>query len=277
MDSEYLNRTFDVRGRVVVLTGGGGILCGTMARELARAGACVAVLDIQPEAAGRVADDIAAEGGQALAVCADVLSKPSLVAAAEQVLERFGRVDVLINGAGGNRKEATTAPDLSFFDLPEDAFQWVFNLNFIGTLLPTQVFCRSMAERGEGCVINICSINAISPLTRIPAYSAAKAAVRNFTEWLAVHMSQEYSPRIRVNAIAPGFFLTNQNRFLLLDRATGEATPRGQTIIAHTPMARYGDPKELMSTVLWLMSPASTFVHGVTVPVDGGFSVCSGV
>ncbi len=277
MDSEYLNRTFDVRGRVVVLTGGGGILCGTMARELARAGASVAVLDIQLEAAARVVDDVTAEGGQALAVCADVLSKPSLMAAAEQVLERFGRVDVLINGAGGNRKEATTAPDLSFFDLPEDAFQWVFNLNFIGTLLPTQVFCRSMAGRGEGCVINICSINAISPLTKIPAYSAAKAAVRNFTEWLAVHMSQEYSPRIRVNAIAPGFFLTNQNRFLLLDEASGEATPRGQTIIAHTPMARYGDPKELMSTILWLMSPLSTFVHGVTVPVDGGFSICSGV
>ncbi|HHX44752.1 MAG TPA: SDR family oxidoreductase [Chloroflexi bacterium] len=277
MDSEYLNRTFNVTGRVVVLTGGGGILCGTMARELARAGASVAVCDIVPEAAQRVVDDIAAEGGDALAVCTDVLSKPSLEAAAAQVLERFGRVDVLINGAGGNRKQATTAPDLSFFDLPEDAFQWVFNLNFIGTLLPTQVFCRQMVAQGEGCVINICSINAFSPLTKIPAYSAAKAAVRNFTEWLAVHMSQEYSTRIRVNAIAPGFFLTNQNRYLLIDEATGEATPRGQTIMAHTPMGRYGDPKELMSTVLWLMSPASSFVHGVTVPVDGGFSICSGV
>lgn len=277
MDNEYLNRTFDVRGRVVVLTGGGGVLCGTMARELAKAGAAVAVLDILPEAAERVADDICAGGCEALAVCADVLSKPSLTAAAEQVMARFGRVDVLINGAGGNRKEATTAPDLSFFDLPEDAFQWVFNLNFIGTLLPTQVFGRHMAERGEGCIINISSINAISPLTKIPAYSAAKAAVRNFTEWLAVHMSQEYSPRIRVNAIAPGFFLTNQNRFLLTDEATGGTTPRGQTIIDHTPMARYGDPKELISTILWLMSPASTFVHGVTVAVDGGFSICSGV
>jgi NAD(P)-dependent dehydrogenase (short-subunit alcohol dehydrogenase family) len=227
MDPDYLNCVFDARGRVVVLTGGGGILCGTMARELGRAGASVAVLDILPEAAQRVADDVCAAGGDALAIPADVLSKPTLLAAAEQVMARFGRVDVLINGAGGNRKEATTTPDLTFFDLPQDAFQWVFNLNFIGTLLPTQVFGRYMVERGEGCIINICSINAISPLTRIPAYSAAKAAVRNFTEWLAVHISQEYSPRIRVNAIAPGFFLTNQNRFLMIDEATGKATPRG--------------------------------------------------
>lgn len=277
MNPDYLNRVFDVRGRVVVLTGGGGILCGAMARELAKAGAVLVVLDVLPEAAQRVVDDIAAEGGKALALCANVLSKPTLLAAAEQVMARFGRVDVLINGAGGNRKEATTAPDLSFFDLPEDAFQWVFNLNFIGTLLPTQVFGRHMVERGEGCIINIASINAISPLTKIPAYSAAKAAVCNFTQWLAVHMSQEYSPRIRVNAIAPGFFLTTQNRFLLIDEATGETTPRGKTIVDHTPMARYGDPQELISTVLWLMSPASTFVHGVTVPVDGGFSIYSGV
>ena len=248
-----------------------------MARELGRAGAAVAVLDVLPEAAQRVADDIVAEGGEALAICADVLSKPTLVAAAEQVLARLGRVDVLINGAGGNRKEATTTADLTFFDLPEDAFQWVFNLNLVGALLATQVFGRYMVEQGEGCIINISSINAIRPLTRIPAYSAAKAAVRNFTEWLAVHMSQEYSPRIRVNAIAPGFFLTHQNRFLMTDEATGEPTPRGQTVLAHTPMGRYGDPEELISTILWLMSPASSFVHGVTVPVDGGFSIYSGV
>jgi len=277
MDPDYMNRVFDVRGRVVVLTGGGGILCGTMARELGKAGAAVAVLDLLPEAAQRVADDVCAAGGDALAIQADVLSRTTLVAAAEQVMARFGRADVLINGAGGNRKEATTTPDLTFFDLPQDAFQWVFNLNFIGTLLPTQVFGKYMVERGEGCIINISSINAISPLTRIPAYSAAKAAVRNFTEWLAVHMSQEYSPRIRVNAVAPGFFLTNQNRFLMIDEATGEPTPRGKTVIAKTPMARYGDPSELISTVLWLMSPASSFVHGVTVAVDGGFSICSGV
>ena len=277
MDSEYLNRTFDVSNRVVVLTGGGGILCGTMARELGRAGAAVAVLDILPEAAQRVADDVCAAGGDALAVPADVLSKPTLLAAAEQVMARFGRVDVLINGAGGNRKEATTTPDLTFFDLPQDAFQWVFNLNFIGTLLPTQVFGKYMAERGEGVILNIASANALKPLTRIPAYSAAKGAVKNFTEWLATHMSQNYSSRIRVNAIAPGFFLTNQNRFLLLDEKTGKATPRGQTIIDHTPMGRYGDPEELMGTVLWLLSPGAAFVHGITVPVDGGFCSFGGV
>jgi NAD(P)-dependent dehydrogenase (short-subunit alcohol dehydrogenase family) len=189
----------------------------------------------------------------------------------------IGRVDILINGAGGNKKQATTGSDLSFFDLPSDAVQWVFNLNFIGTLLPSQVFGRIFAERGEGVILNISSMNALRPLTKVPAYSAAKAAVSNFTQWLAVHMSQEYSNKIRVNAIAPGFFLTEQNRFLLTDEATGELSPRGKTIIDHTPMGRFGDPEDLTSTVLWLLSPGAAFVHGVVVPVDGGFSVFSGV
>lgn len=277
MDPDYVPSLFDVRDKVIVITGGGGILCGTMSRGLARAGARIAVLDIVPQAAQRVVDDIVADGGVAMAVHADVLAKESLERSAEQVLARFGVVDVLINGAGGNRREATTSPDLSFFDLPQDAFQWVFNLNFIGTLLPCQVYGRYMAERGEGAILNIASVNAIRPLTNIPAYSAAKAAVKNFTEWLAIHISQNYSAKIRVNAIAPGFFLTTQNRFLLFDEETGDYTPRGRTVIDHTPMDRFGDPDELMSTVLWLLSSGASFVHGVTVLVDGGFSAFSGV
>ena len=277
MDPNYVASLFDVRDKVIVITGGGGILCGTMSRGLAKAGARIAVLDIVFGAAQKVVDDIIAEGGVALAVHADVLSKESLERSAEEVLARFGTVDALINGAGGNRREATTSPDLSFFDLPQDAIRWVFDLNFLGTVLSCQVYGKYLAERGEGVILNIASLNAFRPLTKIPAYSAAKAAVKNFTEWLAVHISQNYSTKVRVNAIAPGFFLTNQNRFLLIDEETGEATPRGKTIIDHTPMGRYGDPEELMGTVLWLLSPGASLVHGVTVPVDAGFGAFSGV
>jgi len=273
----YIDELMSVQDKVVVLTGGGGVLCGTMARGLAKAGARIAVLDISLEAAQKVADDITAAGGEAIAVYANVLDKETLVESTKVVVERYGTVDVLINGAGGNKKDATTAPDLSFFDLPQDAFQWVFNLNFVGTLLPIQVYGRLMVERDQGAILNIASINAFRPLTKIPAYSAAKAAVKNFTEWLAVHISQEYSTKIRVNAIAPGFYLTQQNRFLLIDEGTGDLTPRGQVIIDHTPMARYGDPEELMSTVIWLLGPGASFVHGTTVTVDGGFVAFSGV
>jgi NAD(P)-dependent dehydrogenase (short-subunit alcohol dehydrogenase family) len=277
MDNEYLETLFGLSGKVAVITGGGGVLCGTMSRALGRVGVKVAVLDLMPQAAQEVADDVVAAGGEAIAVRCDVLDKASLEAARDAVLDRFGGVDILINGAGGNKKQATTSTDLSFFDLPADAVQWVFNLNFIGTLLPCQVFGKLMAEQGEGLILNVSSMNAFRPLTRIPAYSAAKAAVSNFTQWLAVHMSQEYSPKMRVNAIAPGFFLTEQNRFLLTDEQTGELTPRGQTIIDHTPMARFGHPDDLIGTVLWLLSPSAQFVHGVVVPVDGGFSAFSGV
>jgi NAD(P)-dependent dehydrogenase (short-subunit alcohol dehydrogenase family) len=186
-------------------------------------------------------------------------------------------VDTLINAAGGNNPRATTGPDLPFFDLPPDALRFVFDLNVVGTILPSQVFGRQMAQDGKGVILNISSMNALRPLTRIPAYSAAKAGVSNFTRWLSVHMAQEYSPRIRVNAIAPGFFLTAQNRFLLNDEQTGELTERGRTIIAHTPMDRFGDPADLLGTVIWLISPASSFVTGIVVPVDGGFSAFSGV
>ena len=277
VEYDYIASLFDLSGKVAVVTGGGGVLVGAMSRALGRVGVKVAVLDLILEAAQKVVDEVVAAGGEAVAIKCDVLDKVSLEAACRTVLERFGRVDILINGAGGNKKQATTGSDLSFFDLPSDAVQWVFNLNFIGTLLPSQVFGRILAKRGEGVILNISSMNAFRPLTKVPAYSAAKAAVSNFTQWLAVHMSQEYSNKIRVNAIAPGFFLTEQNRFLLTDEANGELTPRGKTIIDHTPMGRFGNPEDLISTILWLLSPGAAFVHGVVIPVDGGFSAFSGV
>jgi NAD(P)-dependent dehydrogenase (short-subunit alcohol dehydrogenase family) len=273
---EYIEKMFDISGQVAVVTGGGGVLCGAMSRALAKAGVKVAVLDIFPEAAQKVADDIVANGGEAIAVKADVLSRESLEAARDVVLEKWGRVDILINGAGGNKKQATTTPEQPFFDLPPDAVQCVFNLNFLGTFLASQVFGKVMVEQGKGNIINISSMNAFRPLTNIPAYSAAKAGVSNFTQWLAVHISQNYSTNIRVNAIAPGFFVTNQNYFLLYDE-NDNLTPRGQTILAHTPMNRFGVPEDLLSTLFWLLAPASSFVHGVVVPVDGGFNAFSGV
>ena len=277
MGEGLLEGLFGLEGQVVAVTGGGGVLCGALSRALGRLGAKVAVLDLFVEAAERVVGEIVDGGGKAIAVECDVLDRESVERAARTILEEFGPVDILINGAGGNKKEATTTPELSFFDLPADAVQWVFNLNFVGSLLPSQVFGRLMAEKGEGTILNISSMNALRPLTRIPAYSAAKAAVSNFTQWLAVHMAQEYSPRIRVNAIAPGFFLTEQNRFLLTDKETGELTARGETIIAHTPMDRFGTPEELVGATVWLLSPASAFVTGIVVPVDGGFSAFGGV
>jgi len=277
MDTQYLEGLFSLSERVAVVTGGGGVLCGTMAPALARVGAKVAVLDLIPEAAQKVVNTIREAGGQALAVTCDVLDKASIDSAAKTVLAEYGQVDILINGAGGNKQDATTTPDLSFFDLPAEAIQWVFNLNCMGTILPSQVFGRVMAEQKKGVILNIASVNAFLPLTRIPAYSAAKAAVANFTQWLAVHMAQEYSPDIRVNAIAPGFYLTTQNRFLLTDETTGELTPRGRIILQNTPMNRFGDPEELLGTVLWLVSPASGFVSGALVPIDGGFCAFSGV
>ncbi len=268
---------FDLKDRTIAITGGGGVLCGTMATALAKAGAKIAVLDLLEVAAAEVTDEIQTAGGQAIAVKCDVLDKKSLESAKNQINAEFGKIDILINGAGGNKKEATTSPELSFFDLPSDALQFVFNLNFIGTLLPCQVFGREMAESGGGIILNISSMCAFSPLTKIPGYSAAKAAVSNFTQWLAVHVCQNYSKDIRVNAIAPGFFLTEQNRFLLTDEKTGELTTRGKTIIDHTPMGRFGQPEELIGTAMWLLSDAAKFVTGIVVPVDGGFSAFSGV
>ena len=277
MANEYIGKMFDVSGRVSVVTGGGGILCSVMAEALAKAGSKVAVLDLREDAAAAVADKINAEGGKAVPVAVDVLNRDSIEQASEQVEKELGPVDVLVNGAGGNKKEATTSPDLSFFDLPESAVRWVFDLNCLGTIMPSQIFCRSMAERKKGNVIHISSMSAFHPLTKVLGYSAAKAAISNFTEWLAIHMAQNYSSKIRVNAIAPGFFLTEQNRFLLVDEKTGQPTERGRSIIAATPQARYGDPEELLGALFWLISDAASFVTGTVVAVDGGFNAFCGV
>ncbi len=272
-----MEELFDIKGKVIVITGGGGVLCGTMAKALGDAGAKIAALDLIETAATKIANEIKSNGGRAVAVKCNVLDKGSLESAHEKITSELGKIDILINGAGGNKKEATTSPDLSFFDLPSEAVQFVFELNFIGTLLPCQVFGKEMAKNGGGIILNVSSMCAFSPLTKVPAYSAAKAAVSNFTQWLAVHVCQNYSKDIRVNAIAPGFFLTEQNRFLLTDEKTGELTARGKTIIDHTPMGKFGQPEELIGTVMWLLSDAAKFVTGVVVPVDGGFSAFSGV
>jgi len=268
---------YDFTGRTVAITGGAGILGSEIAFALAGCGAQVAILDVNPEA-GKAAIERMGEHGKRVSVFqCDVLNRDSVAQSAEEVAHRLGKLDCLVNGAGGNKPQATTSAELKFFDLPADALRWVFELNILGTILPSQAFGKMMAAQGYGTILNISSMNSFRPLTRIPAYSAAKAAVSNFTQWLAVHMAQEYSPRIRVNAVAPGFFLTNQNRFLLLDKETGELTARGKAIIGHTPMARFGEPHDLFGSVLWLLSPASEFVTGVVVPVDGGFSAFSGV
>ncbi len=268
---------FDISGKIAAITGGGGILCGTLARALAKRGVRIAVMDIAEDAAKKVAGEIAEAGGEAIAVKTDVLDRKSLEDARDKINSNLGPVDVLINGAGGNKKEATTSDELSFFDLPPEALKWVFDLNILGTILPSQILGKQMAERDSGIIINTSSMAAFLPLTRVLGYSAAKAGVSNFTQWLAVHMSQNYSKNIRVNAIAPGFFQTEQNRFLLTDEKTGKLTPRGEAIIAHTPMDRFGDAEELIGTVVWLLSPASSFVNGIVVPIDGGFSAFSGV
>ncbi|NLX55472.1 MAG: SDR family NAD(P)-dependent oxidoreductase [Planctomycetaceae bacterium] len=267
----------DLAGKVVVVTGGGGVLCGAMSVALAQHGAAVAVLDLSAEAAQRVADRIRADGGRAIAVSGSVLSRESLVEAARQIHAELGPVDILINGAGGNKPDATASADQSFFDIPAEAIEWVFNLNCLGTILPCQVFVPDMVARQQGVVINMASMAGIRPLTRVVAYAAAKAAIANFTQWLAVHLAQQYSPHIRVNAIAPGFFLTAQNEFLLVDRNTRQPTARGQTILTHTPANRYGTPDDLLGTLLWLVSDAAAFVSGAIIPVDGGFSAFSGV
>ena len=276
----------DLKGKTVVVTGGGGVLCGAFADALGQCGANVAILDLNPDAAGKVADEINKNGGNAKGYEANVLQKASLEAAREKILADFGTCDILINGAGGNNARANTTNDYfdkadlakedvkTFFDLDPDGVEFVFNLNFLGTLLPTQVFAKDMVEKEDASIINISSMNSFTPLTRIPAYSGAKAAISNFTQWLAVHFSKT---NIRVNAIAPGFFLTNQNRALLIDEK-GNYTARSQKILSQTPMDRFGSPDELIGTLMFLVSKeASGFVNGVVIPVDGGFSAYSGV
>lgn len=273
-------------GKVVVITGGGGVLCSTMAKALAEQGASIAVLDLKAENAQKVADEIIAAGGKAIGVAANVLDIESLRTAHQQVVDTLGGCDILINGAGGNHPKGTTTKNYlftedltateavkTFFDLDPEGIKFVFDLNFIGTLLPTQVFAKDMVGKEGASIINISSMNAFRPLTRIPAYSGAKAAVSNFTQWLAVHFAKV---GVRVNAIAPGFFLTDQNR-ALLTTAEGGLTERGNTIISQTPMERFGTPEHLTGTLLWLCGDGSKFVTGVVIPVDGGFSAFSGV
>ncbi|HLF33815.1 MAG TPA: SDR family oxidoreductase [Cyclobacteriaceae bacterium] len=268
---------FSIENLNIVITGAGGVLCGAMARELASLGARIAVIDIRGDKAQETVSQIAASGGDAYAITCDVTEPGSVKNALKFVRERWDRVDVLINGAGGNHPSATSNQDVSFFNLEYKAVQKVLDLNFLGTFLPCQVFGKLMADNGKGIIVNIASMNSVRPLTRIPAYSAGKAAVANFTKWLAVHMAQEYGPDIRVNAIAPGFFLTEQVRYLLIDPKTGGYTERGERIIVHTPMKRMGLPADLLGTLVWLISPASAFVTGIMVPVDGGFSAYAGV
>jgi len=270
---------FSLKGKVAVVTGGGGVLGGAIAEGLAGAGATVAVADLLPDMADACAKRITDAGGTAKGYLLNVFERATIEACRDAVVRDFGRVDILINGVGGNMKGATTSAEQSFFDLPEDALRKVFDLNLVGgTIVPSQVFLQAMRGNADGAVIiNISSMNAFRPLTRIPGYSAAKAAVSNFTQWLAVHLAQEYNQKLRVNAIAPGFFLTDQNRFLLVDKDTGRPTPRGETIMAHTPMGHYGAPEDLVGAAVWLASDASRFVTGIVLPVDGGFSAFSGV
>jgi len=276
MNETKTQSSFDLSGKVAVITGGAGVLCAAMGAALAEAGVKIAVLDMNAEAAESLAVKLRSAGGEAIGIACNVLEKESLEAAAQEVMAKYGRIDILINGAGGNKPQATTNPTQNFFDLPAEALRWVFDLNLIGTILPSQVFGKVMAQQKEGVILNISSMNAFRPLTRIPAYSAAKAGVSNFTQWLAVHMAMEYSPQIRVNAIAPGFFVGEQNRRLLFNQ-DNSLTARGQSIINHTPMGRFGTPDDLLGTVFWLLSPASAFVTGIVVPVDGGFSAYGGV
>jgi len=267
---------FDVKDKTIVITGGAGIICSEMARTLGSLGANIVVLDLSESAMEKLSKELSEKNIKHIVLKTNVLEKEQLLKAKEETILNFGKIDVLINGAGGNHPSATTSQDKSFFELPQDAVQWVFNLNFLGTFLASQVFGEYFAEKGEGQIINISSMNAFRPLTNIPAYSAAKAAVSNFTQWLAVHMNHNYSKKIRVNAIAPGFLLTNQNKFLLTND-DGSLTTRGNKILEHTPMERFGTPQDLISTILWLISEKSSFVNGIVVPIDGGFSAYSGV
>jgi NAD(P)-dependent dehydrogenase (short-subunit alcohol dehydrogenase family) len=270
---------FSLAGKVAVVTGATGVLGSEMARSLAQSGARVAVLGRREEKANRVAQEIEVAGGQSLPLPADVLDTGQLGSARDALLERWGRVDILVNAAGGNVPEATLSDKVGVFELPEKALRQVMDLNFLGTLLPCQIFGTAMVEDAgepEGCIVNISSMAASKTLTNVVGYSAAKAAVDNLTRWLAVELARSYGPGLRVNAIAPGFFIGEQNRNLLLDE-DGSPSKRGQTIIEHTPAGRFGEPHELAGTLIWLCSPASAFVNGIVVPVDGGFSAFSGV
>ncbi len=276
----------DLKGKVCVITGGAGVLGSAMVKAIAAVGTKIAIADINKEVAEKVAAEIATESGsQVIGVEANVLDKESLEVAKAEINEKLGDIDILINGAGGNSPKATTSVeqmleenldnlDDTFYGLEMEGFDMVFALNFKGTLLPTMVFTKDMLKNRKGVVLNISSMNSYKPLTKIPAYSAAKASVNNFTEWLAVHLAKV---GIRVNAIAPGFFITNQNRFLVMDEKTGKFSPRGQKIVDNTPMGKFGEPEDLQGTTLFLISEISSFITGIVIPVDGGYSAFGGV
>lgn len=278
---ENISAMFSLDGKIAAITGGGGDLCSVMARAIGDAGAKVAILDIDPEKAQVAAGSIRARGGEAIAIACDVLNAESLACAREAIRSAWGAPDILVNGAGGNVPSGSTNVEFAedarsydagvrdFFALDFDGVRRTFDLNFLGTLLPTKIFARDMVDRGSGCILNISSMGALTPLTQVGAYSAAKAAVSNFTAWLAVHFSRS---GVRVNAIAPGFLMTEQLKFLHLDRITGEPTARARKVLAHTPMGRYGKPEELVGATLYLVSEASGFVTGIVIPIDGGFS-----
>lgn len=273
-----MSRGFHLGGKVAVVTGGTGALGAAMCRGLADAGATIVVIARDQAKIDHTVRTLHESGAAALGISADALDQSAMERAAREVIDAYGKVDILVNGAGGNKPEATAVPgQRTFFDLPPAAMQDVFDLNYTSAVLTSQVFGRLMAEAQSGSIINVSSMAADKILTRVIAYSAAKAAINNFTQWLAVYMAQEHSPHIRVNAIAPGFYLGEQNRFLLIDQATGELTARGHAIINATPMRRFGEPDDLIGALVWLASDAARFVTGIIVPIDGGFSAFGGV
>jgi NAD(P)-dependent dehydrogenase (short-subunit alcohol dehydrogenase family) len=270
---------FSLEGKTAVLIGGAGAIGSAVAAGLGKVGATLVIADVTQEKVDAAASDLAANGLCASGEVVDALDRASIEKLRDRVCAAHGTVDILVNLAGGNLAEASTSDERRFFDLPLEAMERAVAINlFAGAILPTQVFAETMVEQADGAaIVNTASMNAIRPLTRIPAYSASKAAVANFTQWLAVHIAQEYTPAVRVNAVAPGFFVTDQNRYLLYDRDTGGLTPRGRQVVDHTPMGRMGDPEDVAGPVCFLASPAAAFVTGVVLPVDGGFSAYAGV
>jgi len=277
MNTQQLMKMYDFTGKTFAVTGGAGALGGDVVVALAGCGANVMILDLRLGGVPAIKERLGKCANQVDAVEVNVMNRSSLMEAGEAINKRFGPLHGLVNAAGGNSPKATVSQEMSYFDIPEDALRFVLDLNILGTMMPCQVLAKQMAAAGEGVILNYSSMNAYRPLTNIAAYSASKAAITNFTSWLAVYLAQNFSGKIRVNAIAPGFFLGEQNRFLMVDKETGNWTPRGQKVIDHTPMGRLGNPEDLLGAVLWLLSPASSFVTGITVPVDGGFSSYAGV